>query len=84
MFCCLVICLRAARSPPTSSRAADAGSPDIGVHLPRLLDMLLEHAGDVPPSRLPGLIEGSAGVALTLHSIATGTNSGWWTCLLLN
>ncbi|MGH3868211.1 MAG: lanthionine synthetase C family protein [Pseudonocardiaceae bacterium] len=64
--------------------AADAGSPDIGVHLPRLLDTLLEHAGDVPPSRLPGLIEGSAGVALTLHSIATGTNSGWRTCLLLN
>ncbi len=64
--------------------AADAGSPDIGVHLPRLLDTLLEHAGDVPLGRLPGLIEGSAGVALTLHSIATETNRGWQTCLLLN
>ncbi|MFZ0120300.1 MAG: lanthionine synthetase C family protein [Pseudonocardiaceae bacterium] len=64
--------------------ASAAGSPDIGVHLPRLLDTLLEHAGDVPPGRLPGLIEGSAGVALILHSIATGTNGGWRTCLLLN
>jgi lantibiotic biosynthesis protein len=64
--------------------AADAGSPDVGVHLPRLLDTLLEHTGDVPPGQLPGLIEGSAGVALTLHSIATGTNSGWQTCLLIN
>ena len=32
----------------------------------------------------PILIEGSAGVALTLHSIATGTTGGWQTCLLLD
>lgn len=60
------------------------GSPEIGAHLPRLLDTLLEHAADLPPGQAPGLIEGSAGIALTLHSIATGTNCGWRTCLLLN
>lgn len=64
--------------------AADARSPDIGAHLPRLLDTLLDHTRDAPPGRPPGLIEGSAGVALTLHSIATGTTGGWQTCLLLN
>lgn len=64
--------------------ATDARSPDISIHLPRLLNMLLDHAGDTPPEKLSGLIEGSAGVALTLHSIATGTTGGWQTCLLLN
>ena len=64
--------------------AADARSPDIGEHLPRLLDTLLDHARDAPPEQMPGLIEGSAGVALTLHSIATGTTGGWQTCLLLD
>ncbi|MEO7193470.1 MAG: lanthionine synthetase C family protein [Pseudonocardiaceae bacterium] len=64
--------------------AADARSPDIGAHLPHLVDTLLDHARDALPGRLPGLIEGSAGIALTLHNIATGTTSGWQTCLLLN
>lgn len=64
--------------------AADARSDAIGAHLPRLLDTLLDHARDARPGRLPGLIEGSAGLALTLHSIATGTPGGWQTCLLLN
>ena len=64
--------------------ATDALSLDIGAHLPHLLDTLLAHASDAPPEQLPGLIEGVAGVALTLHSIATGTTGGWQTCLLLN
>ncbi|MGH3769112.1 MAG: lanthionine synthetase LanC family protein [Pseudonocardiaceae bacterium] len=66
--------------------AADARSPDISAHLPRLIDTLLEHvhADDSPPERGPGLIEGSAGVALTLHSVTTPTNPRWQTCLLLN
>lgn len=63
---------------------ADARSPDIGARLPHLLDTLLDHARDAPLGRLPGLIEGSAGIALTLHSIATGTTGDWQTCLLLN
>lgn len=64
--------------------AADARSPDLRGHLPRLLDALLAHASDAPPGRLPGLIEGSAGIALTLHSLATQTAGGWPICLLLN
>jgi hypothetical protein len=64
--------------------AADATTPDIAAHLPHLLDTLLAHARDIPPGTLPGLIEGSAGVALTLHTIATGTRGGWPACLLLN
>lgn len=64
--------------------AADAYSPETGAHLPGLLGRLLHRTGDALPERLPGLIEGSAGVALTLHSIATGRTGGWQTCLLLN
>lgn len=64
--------------------AADAATPDIAAHLPHLLDMLLAHADDTPPGALPGLIEGSAGVALTLHTLATGKRSNWTACLLLN
>lgn len=66
--------------------AADALSPDLGTHLPRLLATFLEKAADrgSPTLKLPGLIDGSAGVALTLHTIATGTSAGWETCLLIN
>jgi hypothetical protein len=66
--------------------AADARSPDIAAHLPRLLDTLLDHAedGDSPARRPPGLIEGSAGIAATLHAVATGTSGAWETCLLIN
>jgi hypothetical protein len=66
--------------------AADALSPEIAAHLPRLLDTLLHHVelGDSPSLSQPGLIEGSAGIALTLHTITAGTSSGWETCLLIN
>jgi hypothetical protein len=66
--------------------AGDALSPDLGTHLRRLLDTLLNQAaaGDSPSLKLPGLIDGSAGVALTLHTMATGTSTGWETCLLIN
>ncbi|MDQ2881891.1 MAG: lanthionine synthetase C family protein [Actinomycetota bacterium] len=66
--------------------AADARCPEIGAHLPRLIDTLLEYvqADDSSPSRGPGLIEGSAGVALTLQSVTTPTDPRWLTCLLLN
>ncbi|MCZ4123542.1 lanthionine synthetase C family protein [Streptomyces sp. H39-S7] len=63
--------------------ATDAATPDIAAHIPQLLDTLLTHARHVPPGALPGLIEGSAGVALTLHTLATGTHGGWPACLLL-
>jgi len=64
--------------------AADATTPELGQHLPRLLDTLIAHADDAPPAGLPGLTEGRAGIALTLHSLATGTTGGWLTCLLLD
>ncbi len=67
--------------------ANDAATPTLATHLPHLLEQLLRHARDLPPGALPGLIEGSAGIALTLHTVATaaiGTPGGWTTCLLLN
>ncbi|WP_344288794.1 lanthionine synthetase C family protein [Streptomyces synnematoformans] len=64
--------------------AADATNPRIAHRLDRLLARLLDHARDTAPEQAPGLIEGSAGIALTLHSIATGTTSGWPTCLLID
>jgi hypothetical protein len=66
--------------------AADSRSSEIACHLSRLFDTFFEHAEDVDSlsMRRPGLIEGSAGVALTLHSIAFGTSSGWERSLLIN
>ena len=66
--------------------AADALTPDLSTHLPRLLDTFLDKAtnGESPTLKLPGLIDGSAGIALTLHTITTGTSVGWETCLLIN
>jgi hypothetical protein len=63
--------------------AADALSPIIANQLPRLLDTFLDRAG-TPTGRGPGLLEGTAGIALTLHTAATGTSGGWETCLLIS
>ncbi|MCO6004750.1 lanthionine synthetase C family protein [Actinoallomurus purpureus] len=63
--------------------AVDARSPEIAAHLPNLLSPLLGIAADDSP--VPhGLIDGTAGVALTLHEIVTGTRGRWQTCLLIN
>ncbi|MFF3277223.1 lanthionine synthetase C family protein [Streptomyces chrestomyceticus] len=64
--------------------AADAVTPAIADHLPHLLDTLLAHAYDAPPDPLPGLVEGRAGIALTLHTLATGTSGRWAACLLIS
>ncbi|WP_216725713.1 MULTISPECIES: lanthionine synthetase C family protein [unclassified Streptomyces] len=64
--------------------AADATTPGTVHGLDRLLVRLLDHAHDTAPDQAIGLIEGSAGIALTLHSIATDTAGGWPTCLLIN
>ncbi|MFF1914315.1 lanthionine synthetase C family protein [Streptomyces sp. NPDC058239] len=64
--------------------AADAAAPTLAHRLPGLLGALLDHAREIPPEALPGLVEGSAGIALTLHTIATGQAGGWQTCLLLD
>jgi hypothetical protein len=69
--------------------AVDARSPALAEHLPHLIRTLLhEHAAVATPAwRQPGLVEGTAGVALTLHTItatpATSSGSGWPTCLLI-
>lgn len=64
--------------------ATDASSPRITHYLDHVLVRLLDDIRDTFPGESPGLIEGSAGIALTLHSIATGTTSGWSTCLLID
>ncbi|MGW7351336.1 lanthionine synthetase C family protein [Streptomyces sp. NPDC054784] len=64
--------------------AADATAPGIAHSIDRLLVRLLATAHDTDPAHTPGLVEGAAGIALTLHSVATGTSGGWPTCLLID
>ncbi|MFJ6138624.1 lanthionine synthetase C family protein [Kitasatospora sp. NPDC092286] len=63
--------------------AADADTPHLSHQVDHLIQRLLDHGHHTAPDALPGLIEGSAGVALTLHSIATAGTDGWTTCLLI-
>ena len=63
--------------------AADARTPALPDHVPRVLRLLIQHAHD-PTAERSGLIAGHAGVALTLHTFATGTHVGWATSLLIN
>ncbi|WP_438272699.1 lanthionine synthetase C family protein [Streptomyces uncialis] len=72
--------------------AADALTPDIGARVPQLLDAIGVDPGALIPSATQskggdiGLLEGAAGVALALHTIAAGTSSpsGWDTFLLIS
>jgi hypothetical protein len=65
--------------------AADARSPELSAHLPHLLNALLGHLDTAPNQALAGLIDGAAGVALALDSIARGDpDEAWLTALLLN
>lgn len=63
--------------------AADADTTSLHPHLPHMLRLLIQHATGTTPAR-SGLIAGHAGVALTLHSIATGTDIRWATSLLIH
>ncbi|WP_329060599.1 lanthionine synthetase C family protein [Amycolatopsis sp. NBC_01480] len=74
---------RAGLLATTWHAAADASTPALAIHIPRLLDQLLDDARHTPSEALPGLIEGTAGIALTLHTLATGISPGWSACLLL-
>lgn len=67
-----------------SSIAADALNDQITDLLPALADHLLWHAHDITPDSQPGLIDGSAGIALALHHLANGTITSWQTPLLLS
>jgi lantibiotic biosynthesis protein len=68
----------------TAWRAAgDAATPVISGHLPRLIGTLTTASPAAAAG--PGLIEGTAGIALTLHAIATRAGPGGWeTCLLIS
>lgn len=64
--------------------AADARSDTLAGHMPHLLQVLLDCTPtSCPANGKPGLVDGNAGIAATLHSLATGTD-GWQTCLLIN
>ncbi|MFI5497131.1 lanthionine synthetase C family protein [Actinoplanes sp. NPDC051859] len=63
---------------------ADALCPAVGTHLPALLERLVTHARDPLPDDLPGLVDGRAGIALTLHHLTAGTTGDWTSCLLLD
>jgi hypothetical protein len=53
--------------------AADARTPSIGAELPSLVARLTAQCGDSQRARSPELLDGTAGAALVLHSIGTGT-----------
>lgn len=63
--------------------ARDARHPGLSHQIPGLLARLLTHTGNLAPAGPIGLIDGAAGVALTLHTITTDTSNGWARCLLL-
>ncbi|MCG8971765.1 lanthionine synthetase C family protein [Streptomyces sp. CL12-4] len=66
--------------------AADAMTPDIAYQLPKLHAQLDTHLVRHEISQDAGLLEGNAGVRLTLHALRTPRPPalGWETCLLLN
>jgi len=69
----------------TAWRAAhDACTPVISTRLPHLADLMAQHAGAKHPDT--GLLNGTAGLALALHTAARSTLpiSGWDSCLLIN
>lgn len=62
--------------------AADAHTPGLAAHLHNCAELLLSPE---PAGAAIGLLEGSAGLALTLGTAAgTSPVSCWDTCLLLN
>jgi len=61
--------------------AADAGPSGITSRLPMLTGTLVRHAAGCGH---PGLIEGTAGVALTLHTVTSPPGTGWESCLLIS
>ncbi|MGC4806096.1 lanthionine synthetase C family protein [Micromonospora sp. DT233] len=63
--------------------AADARTTSLHSDLPHLMRLLIKHATDATPAR-SGLIAGPAGVAVTLHTVASGTDVRWATSLLIN
>lgn len=63
--------------------AADSRSPDLAYLLAPLLENLLHALPGLDAENRVGLIEGSAGVAATVHTLATGADPRWASCLLI-
>lgn len=64
--------------------AADATTETLTRHLPTLVASLLLSASSTS-GRAEGLLEGDTGIALVLHSVATGAPATKWdTCLLIH
>ncbi|RAO00773.1 hypothetical protein LAH08_03026 [Micromonospora noduli] len=63
--------------------AVDAHTTSLHTHMPHVMRLLIQHATDATPAR-SGLIAGHAGVALTLHTMATSTDIRWATSLLIH
>ncbi|MFD6713661.1 MULTISPECIES: lanthionine synthetase C family protein [Micromonospora] len=62
--------------------AADARDTRLPASVPYLMRLLVQHATDPTPAS-SGLISGPAGIALALHTFATGTDIHWSTSLLI-
>jgi hypothetical protein len=63
--------------------AADACSAGLAAAVPRLTTALLK-ASMSAEDRPPGLITGTDGVGVALHSVACATTTPWPACLLIN
>ncbi|GAB3733946.1 hypothetical protein GCM10027590_44420 [Nocardiopsis nanhaiensis] len=63
--------------------AADSRSPDLAHLLAPLVEKLLHALSGLDAENRVGLIEGSAGVAATVHTLATGADPRWASCLLI-
>ncbi|MFK0295628.1 lanthionine synthetase C family protein [Streptomyces sp. NPDC090442] len=61
--------------------AADGTSPAFGKQLATIGAQLPDVT---PPDNAPGLLEGSAGIALARHTATTGPVTDWDSCLLIN
>jgi hypothetical protein len=53
--------------------ANDARSPDIRKELPHLTTQVIEESRQTRRPSEPGLLDGTAGIALALHAIGTGS-----------
>jgi lantibiotic biosynthesis protein len=63
--------------------AADARTTEISEELPRLTERLIVKLGDRQPGPSPELLDGTAGAALALHTIGTGTvQEPYWDAFL--
>ncbi|GAA3428757.1 lanthionine synthetase C family protein [Streptosporangium nondiastaticum] len=65
-----------------ATMAADAATPALTCQLPALITCLLDRL-DLDTGEHDGLIDGTAGAALLLHSLTTAPLTGWTDSLLL-